>query len=201
MSFSRYNRNDTVQSIYCYKDTSILINKLDVRDSNLLAEADTEYSTQRLLELNVQPVNGMFSLNHLQNIHKYIFQDIYPFAGKLRLEDISKGNTMFARSQYIKSYSTSLLTELKTENYIRGLPYKNFCTRVAYYMAELNIIHPFREGNGRAIREFIRCLGVKCGYIINWDRVDKNIILQASILSVTDATELAVCIESCIEYE
>lgn len=74
-----------------------------------------------------------FSLSHLQNIHKYIFQDIYPFSGKLRLEDIYKGNTMFARSQYIKSYLTSILAELKNENYLRGLPQNDFCIRAAYY--------------------------------------------------------------------
>ena len=201
MTFSRYDRKDSVQSIYCYEDTDILINKIDIRDSDLLAEADTEYSAQRLLELDAQPIKSTFTLNHLQSIHKYIFQDIYPFAGKLRLEDISRGNTMFARSQYIKSYLTSILAELKNENYIRGLSHKVFCIRAAYYMAELNIIHPFREGNGRAIREFIRCLGVKSGYTINWDRVDKNMILQASILSAKDSTELAKCIEACIENE
>lgn len=201
MSFSKYNRSDSVQSIYCYVDMDTLINKLDIRDGDLLAEADTEYSTQRLLELETQPVKGTFSTNHLQNIHKYIFQDIYPFAGKLRFEDISKGNTMFARSQHIKSYLASILTKLKNENYIRGISEKEFCTRAAYYMAELNIIHPFREGNGRTIREFIRCLSAKCGYTINWDRVDKNMILQASILSVTDPSELAKCIGVCIEHE
>lgn len=199
MTFSRYNRKDSVQSIYCYEDTDILINKLDIRDSSLLTEADTEYSVQRLLELEVQPLNGRFSLNHLQSIHSYIFQDIYPFAGKLRLEDISKGNTLFARSQYIKSSLTRVLAELKHENYIKGIPQKDFCIRVAYYMAELNIIHPFREGNGRAIREFIRCLSLKHGYIISWDAVDKDLLLQASILSVKDSTELVKCIEACME--
>lgn len=144
MTFSRYARKDSVQSVYCYQDTDILINKLDIRDSNLLAEADTEYSAQRLLELDEQPVRGIFTLNHLSKIHKYIFQDIYPFAGKLRIEDISKGNTMFARSQCIKNYLSSILTELKNENYIIGLPKKKFCERAAYYMAELNIIHPFK---------------------------------------------------------
>lgn len=66
-------------------------------------------------------------------------------------------------------------------------------------MAELNIIHPFREGNGRATREFMRCLGVKSGFIINWHAIDKEILLQASILSVNDSSELAKCIQACIE--
>lgn len=201
MTFSRYDRKGSVQSVYCYQDTDILINRLDIRDAELLSEADTEYSAQRLLELDMQPINGKFTLNHLKNIHKYIFQDIYYFAGKLRTEDISKGNTMFARSQFVKSYASNILVELENENYLIGIPPEEFSLRTAYYMSELNIIHPFREGNGRAIREFIRCLSAKCGYTINWNRVDKKVILQASILSVTDPSELAKCIEACIEYE
>lgn len=201
MIFSRYNLKDYIQSIYCYEDTDILINKLDIRDKDLLSEAEAEYTAQRLLELDLRPLNGKFTSSHLMNIHKFIFQDIYPFSGKIRLEDISKGETMFARSQFIKDSLKGLLSHLKNENYLNGLQISDFSARVAYYMAELNIIHPFREGNGRAIREFIRCLGIKNGYIINWDAVNKDRLLQASILSVGDSKELAVCIETCIEKE
>lgn len=186
MSFSRYQRKDFIQSVYCYEDSKVLINKLDIREEALLKEADTEYSVQRLLELAVQPVKGLFTINHLQNIHRYIFQDVYPFAGKLREEDISKGNTVFARSQHIKSYLSSILTKLKNESYLVGLPAHDFSIKVAYYMAEINIIHPFREGNGRATREFIRCLGLKCGYPLNWARVNPDKLLQASIQSISN---------------
>ncbi len=201
MTFSKYNRKDIVQSIYCYEDTDILINKLDIKGIHLLQEAETEYTAQKLLELEALPLKGRFSLSHLQGIHKYIFQDIYPFAGKIRQEDISRGNTLFARSQYIKSNLINLLLDLKKEKYLTALERNNFCCRTAFYMAELNIIHPFREGNGRVIREFIRCLALKCGYVINWNSVYNNILLEASILSVNDTAELAKCIDLCIEKE
>ena len=199
MTFSKYDRKDIIQSVYCYTDTEIFKNKFSIQDPTLLSEAESEFSAQRLLELEAEPLKGRFSLSYLQNIHNYIFQDIYPFAGKLRTEDISKGDTMFARSQHIKGYTNTILTELKKEVYLKGLPLSKFPNRIAYYMAELNIIHPFREGNGRAIREFIRSLAANCGYTINWNTIDKNILLNASILSVKDISELTHCIEASIE--
>jgi len=66
-------------------------------------------------------------------------------------------------------------------------------------MSELNIIHPFREGNGRAIREFIRCLALKSGFILNWNAVTNSEILDASISSVNDISHLIKVIRRCIE--
>lgn len=65
-----------------------------------------------------------------------------------------------------------------------------FFDRLAYVMAELNIIHPFKEGNGRSIREFIRVLAKRCGYYLNWGNIDKESLLEASILSVDGYTVL-----------
>lgn len=201
MTFSRYDCEDFVQSIYCYPDTNILKNKLEISDFPLLKEAETQLTQLRLYKLQREPIEGRFSLAHLLKIHKYIFQDIYYFAGKIREETIIKGNTKFCESQFIKENLNNILNELKTERYLIGNGIDDFANRSAYYMAELNFIHPFREGNGRALREFIRCLGIKCGYIISWDAIDKDVLLSASILSVKDSAELASCIRDCIERE
>ena len=89
--------------------------------------------------------------------------------------------------------------QLKSENYLLGTTFDDFSEKAAYYMAELNIIHPFREGNGRAIREFIRCLSLKCGFILNWNAVTNSEILDASISSVKNITHLTGVIRRCIE--
>lgn len=102
MTFSRYNCEDFIQSIYCYLDTDILINKLDIKDMDLLKEAETELTQLRLYKLQREPIEGRFTITHLQKIHKYIFQDVYYFAGKLREETIIKGNTQFCQSPFIK---------------------------------------------------------------------------------------------------
>jgi len=199
MAISRYSCKNAVSSIYCYPGTNILKNKLHIKDGILLEETESDYSGQRLSELMSNPINGKFSLTHLLNIHKYIFQDIYYFAGKLREEDISKGETKFCRSQYIKSNVLCLLSQLKDENFLTSASKETFSSRISFYMAELNIIHPFREGNGRAIREFARYIALRCNYSLNWAFIDSKILLQAFISSVTNITDLTNCISYIIK--
>jgi cell filamentation protein len=186
-------------SKYCYPGTTILKNKLDIKDEKLLKEADSLYSAQRLLELQDQPVSGNYDLNHLKKIHYYIFRDLYEFAGNIREEDIIKGNTHFAKSEYILQSANQLFINLKNENYLIELNTIIFAKKASYYMAELNVIHPFREGNGRTIREFIRCLALKCGYLLNWNSINSKYLLKASIKSVLDTSLLCKCIETAIK--
>jgi cell filamentation protein len=185
-------------SKYCYPGTDILINKLDIKDARLLKEAESLYSAQRLLELAVKPLTGNFDLQHLQKIHHHIFQDIFPFAGLIRDENISKDGTPFAQSQYIVPFATDLFNKLQSENYLEGTNSDVFSNRAAYYMSEINAIHPFREGNGRATREFIRTLAAHCNFDLNWDAVDIKELLEASIESIKDYTHLTDCIKRCI---
>lgn len=186
-------------SKYCYPNSDVLINKLNIRDYNLLEEADSRYSTQRLLELQTNPIEGNFDLDHLKNIHYYIFQDLYYFAGKLREEDIIKGNTHFAKYQYIETSAIKLFKELKEENYLIETSFSQFCEKTSYYMAELNIIHPFREGNGRTIREFIRILALKNGYQIKWSSINQKTLFKASVESVLNLDPLIKCIKNAIK--
>ncbi len=186
-------------SKYCYPNSDVLINKLNIRDYNLLEEADSRYSTQRMLELQTNPIEGNFDLDHLKNIHYYIFQDLYYFAGKLREEDIIKGNTHFAKYQYIETSAIKLFEELKEENYLIDTSFNQFSEKASYYMAELNIIHPFREGNGRTIREFIRILALKNGYQIKWNSINQKTLFKASVESVLNLDPLIKCIKGAIK--
>lgn len=192
MSFSmKYGSN---KSKYCYPDSNILINKLDIHNDELLQSIEADYSHIRLLELNAEPLAGNFDLKHLKDIHFYIFQDIYSFGGEIREEDIIKGNTRFANCKFIVSNSETLLNQLKSENFLVGTDVVTLSQRAAFYMSELNILHPFREGNGRAIREFIRCIALKANYIVNWDLLTKEELLEASIKSVLNHDDLSRCI-------
>ena len=93
--FSKYDVYTTTQSIYCYPDSNILKNKLNIRDNKLLKTAEEEITLIKQMELLKNPIKGNFSKAHLMNIHKFIFEDIYSFAGKIRREQISKADTMF----------------------------------------------------------------------------------------------------------
>ncbi|WP_408956133.1 Fic/DOC family protein [Natroniella sp. ANB-PHB2] len=186
-------------SKYCYPNTDVLINKLNIKDKELLEEADSLYSAQRLLELQAEPIPGDFDLEHLKKIHYYIFQDLYEFAGKIREEDIIKGNTHFAKSQYIVPNAIKLFKELKEENFLLETTINEFAERTSYYMAELNIIHPFRDGNGRCIREFIRCLALKCDYKLKWNSINRGELFNASVKSVFNTEPLSKCIKKAIK--
>ncbi|WP_229692080.1 Fic/DOC family protein [Paenibacillus radicis (ex Gao et al. 2016)] len=147
--------------------------------------------------MHQNPCLGSFDLKHLKAIHHYIFQDIYPFAGQIRDEDISKG-FYFAPSQYILLQAKEIFRKLREESYLVGLDLEEFSQKAAELMGDINHLHPFREGNGRTQREFIRCLALRAGYKLDWSRVSTKETLDASIRSVVDDTPLADVIRRCI---
>lgn len=178
-------------SIYCYPNSNVLINKLDIRDGNKLYEYEKRIVSLKLLALQMQGITGNFNMQHFISIHKYLFEDLYEFAGKFRSENIAKDNFSFADYQYIESELKRLLEQLKKENYLQGIEKEELSKRIASYWADLNVLHPFREGNGRAIREFLRQLCLKNGYELNIQNVESSEFLKASKLSVYDETMLA----------
>lgn len=165
--------------VYCYPDTNVLMNRLDIRDSKQLFNAERRLTMLRILELLDNPVEGSFDLTHLQAFHRYIFQDVYQWAGEIRTVNIAKGN-MFCNVWFIQSQAEEIFGGLKREAFLQGLPEDIFSRRLAYYFSEINALHPFREGNGRSQREFIRCLAAHNGYVINFSKTDPSEILQAS---------------------
>lgn len=197
--FSKYDVYTSVQSKYCYQGTSVLKNKLGIREPGLLRQAEEEFTAVKQMVLMSSPINGRFTKSHLLRIHKFLFEDIYPFAGRIRKEDISKGNTMFYPSSMVDKeldrvftviHSAGMLTEKDRDTCIKNL---------SYIMAELNVIHPFREGNGRAIREFVRCIANEYEIDLNWGNAGKEELLAASVMSVDDESAFIDLLTKCIE--
>ena len=197
--FSKYDVYTTTQSIYCYPDSNVLKNKLNIRDNKLLKTAEEEITLIKQMELLKNPIKGNFSKAHLMNIHKFIFEDIYSFAGKIRREQISKADTMFYPPNLIDRELNNVFAKIKEKNMLKEIDKEKVFDSLAYVMAELNIIHPFREGNGRTIREFIRLIAKRMGYDLNWGNVDKEELLEASIQSVDNYKVLVGILEDCIE--
>lgn len=133
----------------------------------------------RLSELLDRPVTGKFDFDHLQRIHRYIFQDVYAWAGQIRTVDIAKEN-MFCNVKFIASQAEIIFENLKKENYLAGLKEEVFIKRLAYYFAEINALHPFREGNGRSQREFIRSLALHNDYIVRFAKISSEDMIEAS---------------------
>lgn len=196
--FGKYDVYTTSGSIYCYRDTNVLKNRFSLRDGKKLKELEADLSAIRQNDLLSNPIQGRFTATHLCRIHKYLLGDLYSFAGHFRREDIMKGNTRFLAHRDIKAKLTKLLNELAAENYLQGLAFDALVERSAYYFAELNYIHPFREGNGRATREFMRQLYALNGYEVNWGTVPTEDLLVAMESSVFDTAELKSVLKKCL---
>ena len=196
--FRKYDDYAVAGSIYCYKDSAVLRNKLGIRDGKQLRRVETDISAARQAEMINHPVFGKFTTNHLCTIHRRLLGDVYPFAGHLRREDIAKGETRFLNHAAIRQTLMKLLDQLSGENYMAVLERDELIVRSAYYMAELHYIHPFREGNGRAIRYFMRLLFLHCGYQVDWGAVSVETLLQAMIDSVYDTATLELVLDRCL---
>ena len=150
----------------------ILENKLGITDSVELAKAEEKISKKRAIELfesgylnNLDP--GTFQ--SLAEIHKFLFDPIYDFAGQIRTVNIAKGNFRFAPLMYL---------QVALEN-IEKMPQSTYNEIIEKYV-EMNIAHPFREGNGRSTRIWLDLILKKeLGQVVDWSRVDKEDYLSA----------------------
>jgi cell filamentation protein len=168
---------------YTYPGTDVLRNLLDIRDPQQLAAFEANATIARLVELDAAPLLGEFDLTHLKAIHRHIFQDVYDWAGEFRAVNISKGRHLFGAAAFVEPALRDVLSKLPKDQYLNGLAPKAFSTRAGYYIGEINAIHPFRDGNGRAQREFIRELAAQAGLVIDWSRVSRDQMLAASLKS------------------
>lgn len=189
---------NTRNSIYCYPGSNLLKNKLDIHDSNKLFKVEKQIVLAKLYILRQNNFIGNFDKEHFQNIHKFLFEDIYDFAGKFRKENISKNNFTFASWEYIESELDRILNRLKNEKFLHNLDKSNIANRLAYYLSELNVLHPFREGNGRTIREFIRQLAYVNGYNLDLTRTTPEKIFEACVKSVLDTSDLEKILDTCL---
>lgn len=186
------------KGIYCYEDSDVLINKLNIRDEKIFYKAERLYSSIRQSELNASPLKGDLDFNHLKSIHHYLFQDLFYWAGKVRTVAIAKAN-MFCLPQYIEGYATDIFRKLKKDNYYKNYSKDAFVEAITNLLGDINALHPFREGNGRTQREFIRYIGLLNGYGFDWSLVSSEENIIASYESVNgDNTKLKAIITKII---
>lgn len=182
-----YDLNDP----YVYKGTDVLINKFGLTDFDELWSVERELSGAAAAELEAESIEGGFDLKHLQAIHKALFEEVYEWAGAIREGGfISKGNSLFCKAEFIIPYSDDLFASLRKENYLRGLSRKEFIRRIAFYISEINALHPFREGNGRTQRIFANQLARQAGWELNLKKVDPGRLCDAYIESMTNLDDL-----------
>lgn len=169
----------------------MLENKLGINNEVELARAEEKISKEKAIELYEKDILSSFeigSFKGLSNIHKYLFEEIYDFAGEIRDENIAKGNFRFAPVMYLQA---SLL-------YIDNMPQSNFDEIIEKYV-EMNVAHPFREGNGRSTRIWLDAILKKeIKKVVDWSRIDKEDYLLAMERSPIKDVEIKALLKNAL---
>ncbi len=171
---------------YCYPDSDVLKNKAGLTDQAALEEYETAMTFARSLE----PLPaGRFSVTHYRAVHRHLFQDVYSWAGRFRRIRIAKGTSAFCYPEHIQREMRRLFLWLEHKHGFRNSSAADFIAGAAHFLAELNAIHPFREGNGRTQLTFLSMLADGAGYPLDLDRLDTDAVLNAMIQSFSGNEE------------
>lgn len=176
-------------SANCYPDTLVLINKFNIRDEEKLNEIESVISTARHMEWLSAPQSIAFDFEHYKAIHRFLFGDLYEWAGEIRTVNISKKGTKFTPAKEIESYAEQIFRRLKGCNFFKGLSRDEFVEEIVDFYCVTNALHPFREGNGRTQRVFLTQLICNAGYEINFADMDTELLMIATIQSSQGVTD------------
>lgn len=186
---------------YVDPSTGILANKFGITDQETLDDVEFELTSAQIAAFEEDPVPGNFDLAHLRAIHKQIFGDLYEWGGELRTVDMTKDKTRFAHAAHIESAADELFGSLRSARWLKGLGGGDFIERFSHYYSEINILHPFREGNGRTQRAFMSLLAMYCGYQVDWSGLNQGKNIQASVEAYNgDETSLQIVLEPLLDW-
>ncbi len=173
------DKYDAKNDYYCYTNTTILRNKLNIEDMNILEAAEREITALTVRKIGFR--HPPYDLEYMKLLHKKLFSELYDWAGEIRNVDISKRVTRFCNCSRIIPEAKKLFIALQKENWLSNLKKEEFCERLAEYYCEFNMIHPFREGNGRVQRLLFEHLAIAAGYDLDWEFIQRNEWVQANI--------------------
>jgi len=168
---------------FVYDD--LLQNKLGISDIKDLKEAEQQIVSEKTILVLNEKRPKKFNFDYLLHIHKLLFEDIYDFAGKIRTVNIVKPDSSapFAYAKFIDAEAKRIFNVINNKNYLINLSKSEFVREIAELSAELNALHPFRDGNGRAIRLFLIMLADNSGYLLDYSQVSSKEIIDADKLA------------------
>ncbi len=170
----------------CYPGSTVLINLLDIRDQTLLEEAELAFFMTRAEE----PLPaGALDAQHYLRLHRHLFQDVYAWAGRIRAIRIGMGANWFCYPEYIAAEMQRVFAELGDVDALQHMPSLDFARRAGHFLADLNAIHPFREGNGRTQLSFLAMLAEHGGFSFDADVLQKERVIGAMIESFSGNEE------------
>ncbi|MBQ3182339.1 MAG: Fic family protein [Clostridia bacterium] len=165
----------------CYEGTTCLINKFGITDEQKLAELEGRITFAKASVLERNPLEGNFDFSHYKAIHRFLFEDIYDWAGDVRKVNISKKGTVFVPADEIETIAEVCFGRLSDENLFLNLCRTKYIEQITDFYCVTNTLHPFREGNGRTQRIFISQLVRHAGYNIDFYNVDIDELMIATI--------------------
>ncbi|WP_436492225.1 Fic/DOC family protein [Actinokineospora sp. HUAS TT18] len=163
----------THQDPYTDPRTGVLHNNFDIEDPATLVDIERRLSFLRDEELRIGPLAGVFDLAHLRAHHRHLFGDVYPWAGEIRRVDIAREDAPFAHWRFVEPALGDLFGKLRREDLLTGLDQPGFVARFTFFFAEVNAVHPFRDGNGRTQRAFFRHLAAHAGWRVAFAGIER----------------------------
>lgn len=154
------------------------MNRLGIRDQAALDAFEADATAQRALEL--LPA-GAFGPAHYRATHRHLFGDVYAWAGKHRTVRIAKQDSIFCYPGHIPAEMDRLFRRLREQQFMRGLTGVAFAEQAAVFLADLNAIHPFREGNGRTRFAFIRLVAIQAGHRLSFQDTQPDRVIAAMV--------------------
>lgn len=173
----------------CYPGTTVLINNLSIRDEASLREAEALATYINASQLEANPIKGAFDFEHYKAIHRFLFEDIYGWAGEIRTVNMSKKGTPFCECSKIESRAKLIFERLAKMDFFRGLEHDAFVEEIVDFYCSTNALHPFREGNGRAQRAFITQLIRAADYDIQFSEIDTDLLMLATMQAAQGVTD------------
>ena len=173
------DKYDASNDHYCYPNSTVLMNILNIQDGDVLEEAEREITSLSVSDVVYQ--EPPYGLDNFKALHRVLFSDLYEWAGTIRSVDIFKGGTRFCTCSRIEPEAEKLFSSLEKDNWLRDLSFEDFSAKLAEYYCEFNMIHPFREGNGRVQRVFFEHLALSNGFELDWSDVTQSEWIQANI--------------------
>lgn len=169
----------------CYEGTTVLINKFGIKDNSKLDMVERDITSALIAKAYINiPFKGV-DFDFYKNLHRYVFSDIYEWAGSIRNVAMSKKGTRFCPPEKIEMSGTAIFEYLSKKSYFENFTGEEFVKELTELYCRLNYLHPFREGNGRIQRLFLSMLLKNIGKIIDFSKIDADLLMIATIKAVS----------------
>lgn len=165
----------------CYPDTTVLVNKFGIKNQEMLNVAELRIVISMTMKIENELKFENVDFEFYKNLHKQLFGDLYKWAGTVRNINISKKGTVFCNADDLEKTGKLKFQRLAELNYLKKLNKSTFLDELSELYHDLNMLHPFREGNGRTLRLFITLLVRNAGYNLNFSECDSDLLMIATI--------------------